>query len=744
MLTTTSSLTAGGACLLKPTRASQRRAERLVAWIDSYEGSWDASTVRVSNVYIPAGAQPGHAEIEIRKTSGSRMANRVAFREPWESIRVGQRVSIARMNASGTLKHFWCGSVVSSACDIGKDALTVTCLDDRWLLQDIRIVGRHVVIPATGALQWQQGWPAEFNPGGRPNMLLSKTKSGNVAVPGFAPFPDYGLAPDESPPASPTERSDKADPDSAPRGESKACYWTLSWIFRYLHYACGPYDIMDDKGNVTADERYEGHKAPKTCPSSVKWSPGIASWLDTEETAWFDAGRGQGKAQASGSNRKGRSISADGYALLDFMEMLLATAGGYTLGWIMSASTGEGGSNTTESRLSITRSVARGGNTGSTIYVVRGGDVDNLEVKSKYWTGGNYTEDGRDLVTRSMGLGNLVKIERQCDTYITLALQERWSNDEFKAFRERGDELNVASADGMRALFSEFPNVLAAWKLNSDFDFQADTSEKNFPRAAVPRPIMPYLLSWIGDEAYDYVAQRYPIRFEVSTDDGSSWATITELTGLEVLDDGTILIPALREMTLAGMAGSWGWTGDAWAWGAGAIKANEIRATLAIPCDHRMAAVCKLITSQLADFDDTFRSPDLNRISASLDRQDVLDLRGLYELWLRYDSWPVPKSQRADKASDKPIRENALRNDEELLRSHVRRHMIFGGRLKRSGYFSKRGIFDTSILELGREFSFVSSIVDGDSTVVTPIAAVRSAVEYLCGPGYTETRMHVG
>jgi hypothetical protein len=744
MLTNSSSLTSGGACLLKPTRASARRAERMVAWIDAYEGSWDTSTVRVSNVYIPFGAQPGHAVIEIRKTAGSRKANRVAFRDPWEAIRVGQRVSIARLNGSGALKHFWVGSVVAPACDIGKDSMTVTCLDDRWLLQDIRIVGRHMVVPTTGAIQWQQGWPAEFNPGGRPNMLLSKTKSGNVAVPGFAPFPDYGLAPDEEPPSSPTEASDENDPGSAPKGESKACYWTLSWIFRYLHYACGPYSIKNDKGGATTDSRYTGHKAPKTCPSSVQWTPGIAAWLDAEETAWFDSGRGQGKAQASGSNRKGRSISADGYALLDFMEMLLATAGGYTLGWIMSASPGTGGGNSTKSILNITRSVARGGNTGATIYVVRGGDISNLEVKSKYWTGGNYTEDGKDLVTRSMGLGSIVKIERQCDTYVNVALKKRWSDDEFTAFRDRGDELNVASVEGMRSLFSEFPNVLAAWKLDTAFDFQKDTSEEDYPRAAVPRPIMPYLLSWIGDEAYDFVAQRYPIRWEISTDDGSSWTAITEMTGLEVLDDGTIYIPALRELTLATGTGSWQWTGDAYAWGAGAIKVNEIRATLAIPCDHRMAAVCKLINSQLSEFDDTFRSPDLNRISASLDRQDILDLRGLYELWLRYESWPVPESQKSAQAEDKPTRENALRNDTDLLRSHTRRHMIFGGRLKRSGYFSKRGIFDTSILQLGNEYSFVSSIIDGDSTVVTPIAAVRSAVEYLCGPGYTETRMHVG
>jgi hypothetical protein len=154
--------------------------------------------------------------------------------------------------------------------------------------------------------------------------------------------------------------------------------------------------------------------------------------------------------------------------------------------------------------------------------------------------------------------------------------------------------------------------------------------------------------------------------------------------------------------------------------------------------------VTKLINSQLSEFDDTHRSPDLNRISATLDRQDVLDLRGLYDLWLRKDSFPVPESQLSTKATDKPTRSNALRNDTELLRSHVRRHMVFAGRLKRSGYFSKRGVFSTANLELGREFSFVSSMVEGGSTVTTPIAAVNTAVQYLCGRGYIETRMHVG
>jgi len=732
-LTTSSGLTASGACLITPQASSQRKAERLMVWIDAYEGSWDASRVRVTDVYIPSGPKPGYAVIEIRKVSDSRRANRVAFRQPWEAIQVGQRVVISRVTSTGTLKSFWCGSVAAPACDIGKDSITVTCYDDRWLLQDIRIVGRFVVIPSTGALQWQQGWPAEFNPGGRPNMLLSKSKSGNVPIPGFAPYPDYGLSPDEAPPENPADAA-----SGSVVGESKACYWTLSWIFRYLNYACGPWS------GSGADTRFTGHKAPKTCPSVVQWTPGIAQWLDTEDAAWFDNGRGQGKAQAAGSNRKGRSISADGYALLDFMELLLATAGGYTLGWWMEGSQGNDGKKTSKSILQVVRSIARGGGLGATAYVCRGDSVSNLAIKTKYWTGGNYREDATDLVTRSMGLGSLVKIERQMDTYVTVALEKRWSTDEQAALVARGNALSVASTDGMRALFAEFPNLFAAWKFKETYDFQAGTSESSMSRAQIPRPIMPYLLSWIGAQAYDYVAQRYPIRIEISVDDGSTWATTTELTGLEVLDDGTIFMPTLRELTLAGMAGSWRWIGEPYTWGAGTIAVNEIRCTLAIPCDHRIAAVTKLINSQLSEFDDTHNSPDLNRISATLDRQDVLDLRGLYELWLRKDSYPVPQSQQATKAADKTTRANALRNDTEFLRSHVRRHMVFSGRLKRSGYFSKRGVFDTSILELGKEYSFVSSMVAGGSTVTTPIAAVRSAVQYLCGRGYIETRMHVG
>lgn len=731
MQTTSAGLTASGACLITSDNASQRKAERLVVWIDAYEGSWDASRVRVTDVYIPSGPKPGYAIIEIRKVTGSRKANRVAFRQPWEAIQVGQRVVISRATSTGTLKSFWVGSVAAPACDIGKDTITVTCYDDRWLLQDIRIVGRFVVIPATGALQWQQGWPAEFNPGGRPNMLLSKSKSGGVPIPGFAPYPDYGLSPDQAPPENPADAA-----SGSVVGEKVASYWTLSWIFRYLHYACGPVS--------GADTRFTGHKAPKVCPASVQWTPGIAVWLDTEDTSWFNNGRGQGKAQASGTNRKGRAISADGYALTDFMELLLSTAGGYTLGWWMEGTQGNDGKKSSKSTLSITRSIARGGGTGSTIYVCRGADISNLAIKTKYFTGGNYREDGSDLVTRSMGLGSLVKIERQMDTYVTVSLEKRWSAAELTALLARGNALSVASTDGMRALFSEFPNVLSAWKFKETYNYQTGTSESSMPRAQIPRPIMPYLLSWIGAEAYDYVAQRYPIRVEISVDDGSTWATTTELTGLEVLDDGTILMPTLRELTLAGMAGSWRWTGEPYTWGAGAVAVNEIRATLAIPCDHRIAAVTKLINSQLSEFDDTHRSPDLNRISATLDRQDVLDLRGLYDLWLRKDSFPVPESQLSTKATDKPTRSNALRNDTDLLRSHVRRHMVFAGRLKRSGYFSKRGVFSTANLELGREFSFVSSMVEGGSTVTTPIAAVNTAVQFLCGRGYIETRMHVG
>jgi hypothetical protein len=731
MQTKSVGLTASGACLIQAPAVS-RKAERLIAWIDTPEGLFDSKTMRVSEVYIPVGPQPGHAIIEIRKTANSRKANTVAFNTPWESFQIGQRVIISRVTNTGTLKSFWVGSIVEITVDVGKDSVTLTAFDDRWLLQDIRIIGRFVVVPSTGALQWQQGWPAEFNQGGQPNMLLSKTKVGGVPVPGFAPHPMYGLAPDEQSPSNPADNS-----SGAIAGESKACYWTLDWIFRYLNYACGPWT-----GSGT-DTRFTGHKAPKTCPASVQWTPGIAAWLDQETTGRFDDGRGQGRAQATSATRKGRTISADGYALLDFMEMLLATGGGYTIGWWMEGTQGNDGKKSGKSILSITRAVGRGGYTGSTIHVLRGGSIDGLATKTMYFTAGNYTEDGRELTTRALGLGSLAKVERRVDTYVTLGLKKRWTDAELSAFIAKGNSLSIGTADGMRSLFSEFPTMFAQWKLDESYAFHTGTSESALSKANVVRPIMPYLLSWIGAVAHDYVAQKYQIRLELSLD-GSEWATTTDLTGLEIFDDGTILIPTLREFPLAQMRGSWHWTGDPYAWGAGTIAANEIRATVAIPFDHRIAAVCKLINSQLSEFDDTHRSPDLNRISTDLDRQDVLDLRGMYELWLRKDSYPVPESQGASMAEDLASRAYALRNDTDMLRSHVRRHMITAGRLKRSGWFSKRGCFSTAHLELGKEFSFITSILQNGATKTVPIAAVSTALQFLCGRGYTETRLHLG
>jgi hypothetical protein len=683
--------------------------DRLVCWIDAPVGSWLETYVVVRDCHDPTGPRPGYATIEIPVFSTHEKANQVAFGTPWRSLLHGARVVLGRQRAGYVTHWFWVGRVCTIDAQIEDDCLVVTAKDDRWMLQDVRIVGRFVCEPeqVQNNMNWQQGWPAIFNEGGRPNMMISRvTDDDGVGIPVFAPHPDYGLGDDDQ------------VPTSADDMQAKAGYWTISWILRYLSIFYGP--------NAASYYPSSDAVVPKLCPSGISWPRGLGAQIDTEASVYWDEGRGQSRGSTVGDRRKGRELDVDGYAILDAVETIVATAGGYTLGWEMRAEKDDSNAFTCTSVMSIQPAIYKGG-VGHTVDVVRGGSAAvQLTSTGRYWTKGNYLEDSSDMVTSVHALGSLVKIERRVDT-VTATLVPRWSTAQLTAFNAEGSSQSVSDEDGMRKLFSLYPEVCAYYALDLDFDFDASTSESGYPRAEIPRPIMPHLLSWMGGVALDYAAAQFPVRIEVSNDGGSTWVPTTELTRLSVLDDGTIDLTALREIGLK-MAGygSWYWSGTEYTWPS-SFAAASLRMTVAIPCDHRLAAVAKLVNDTLSSgFDDVIESPDMARLRADFERQNVLDLRGLYHLWLRYNSYPRPASAFSEPAaSNLNTRSRALRNDHDYLRAHGRRHLYLEGRLKRGGYFGTPQLITT--VPNGYQIQSVRHhTADGTSELVDINATVRA------------------
>jgi hypothetical protein len=682
--------------------------DRLVCWIDAPVGSWLESYVVVRDCFDPVGPKPGYAQIEIPVFTGHEKANQVAFGTPWRNLLHGARVVLGRQRAGYVTHWFWVGRVCTIDAQIEDDCLVVTAKDDRWMLQDVRIVGRFVCEPdqVQNNMNWQQGIPAIFNEGGKPNMMIARvTDDDGVGIPVFAPHPDYGLG-------------NEAVPTSADDMQTKAGYWTISWILRYLSIFYGP----------GAASYYPSSSAvvPKLCPSGISWPRGLGAQIDTEASVYWDEGRGQSRGSTLGDRRKGRELDADGYAILDAVEMLIATAGGYTLGWEMRAEKDDSNAFTCTSVMSIQPAIYKGG-VGHTVDVVRGGSASvQLTETGRYWTKGHYMEDSSDLVTSVHALGSLVKIETRVDT-VSATLIPKWSSSRQAALAATGADLAVSDENGMLELFRDYPEVFGLYQLEPSFNFTSGTSESGYPRAEIPRPIMPHLLSWVRETVLDYAAGQFPVYIEASINGGATWVAISELVRLSVWDDGTIDLTALREVALhkAGY-GSWYWSGTEYTWPS-SIAAASLRMTVAIPCDHRLAAVAKLVNDTMAaGFDDVVESPDMARLRADFERQNVLDLRGLYHLWLRINSWPRPEaSWSTPKATNKNTRSNPLRNDHDYLRAHGRRHLYLEGRLKRGGFLGTPQLITT--VPNGYQIQSVRHhTADGTSELVDINATVRA------------------
>jgi hypothetical protein len=649
------------------------RGDKLGIWIDAPLGSWLEDMVVVRDVYDPVGPQPGYAKFEIPVYATHEKTNQVVLNAPWQKLLHGTRVVVSRQRQGFESHHFWVGRVCMIEGDIESDAIVVTAKDDRWMLQDVRILGRWLCEPwsVLNNMVWQQGWPAVFNDGGRPNMMLTRVMDDDgVYIPAFAPAPNHGLGDDEQVPTDPGDLM------------TKAGYWTISWILRYLSIFYGP----------GAASYYPSSSAvvPKLCPAGIRWPRGMGNQIDTETSAYWDEGRGSSRGSTLGDRRRGREINLDGFGVLDAMETLISTAGGYTLGWESRAEKDDAGKMTPTSTISIQPAIYKGG-CGGTLIVVRGGTATaQLTTGGRYFTRGNLLEDSSDMVTSAYGVGSLAKIERRVDT-VTTYLTGRWSSDRLTALNADGQAQAISTDEGMRSLFALYPEVCSYYTLDTDWDFMAGTSESGYPRADIHRPIMPHLLSWIGGLALDYAAANFPVRVEVSFDGGSNWKATTELVRLAVMDDGTIDLGSLREVALANdssLPGTWKWAGTEFQWGVGAgIAEVDVRMTIAIPCDHRLSAVAKLVHDTMSSgFDDVVDTPDLARLHADFQRQNVLDLRGLYDLWLRIDSYPRPESCFNEPAAgDLPVRDRALKNDLPQLRAHVRRHLYLNGRLKGGG-----------------------------------------------------------
>lgn len=707
-----------------------RTVDRLVP---EFEDLGSDNRWRVSELYMGLGAEPDLAVIVLPKPQDKTdfIPADILFNEtgPYGKIKTGIRVKVYRVRSdSRTL--VWTGNVVRPGFEWGERAsnsLVVYAMDDRWFLKTVRVVGRFTTF------DYQEGWDAHFNPGGRPNLLWDG--DGN---PCFAPHPDYGLE-DGAPPRPASEKN-----------VSQAAYWTFGTMLEYLQH------------------RYDANAASQSdfpflnkAPSTVVWPDGFGSTVDAEIQQNFDEGVGQGHGNV-GTGRKGRDIIAQGIDVVTLITTILETAGGYGLGF-QHADNGN----------CILRAVpTRYANAKSAVdmpVALGGAAKDNL--KTAALTSGSYFEDGSDYISALAGTGQKAYLERRCEEKLSgdapagdTELMQAWHNDRWdnwltlaagnnvtiqvpKSVADDGtvtyEDVEItgkgaASEASLKQANEVFPEVLTCWRLRGGFDPQENTSQADFPWSEFSKPVRPTQLSMVSDGGLvqDFAAYFAPLYVEVNVT-GEGWAKATDFNGMEVWEDGTIYMPQLRELIAEERV--WDWSNDKWDVVDSKLDVarQPIRMNLAIPTDHALTNVVASAADSVGGGTGTIDrviyagNPDASRILGSLQRRDFKDFQDLYAFWERYDSYFRAASQGWPAADDE-----VLRNDDDIMIAHLKRGMWEQNRLRKGGFPRMDGWLVTAYKPGTAVRNF--QILGADRSI--PVRSVIAGIKLVCNEDevYTE------
>jgi len=591
-------------------------------------------------------------------------------------------------------------------------------------LSNVRIVGAWVFEGAQSEyvtdpqVKYCSGVPAWFNPGGRPNMIWYEDK------PWFAPHPDYNLK------SNAPSVSDPSQPPQGGAGERVATYWTLKTILAYLRNTVGP-------GGTNNEDLLEKFPALGAWPAWIEWPESFGSGLDSDSQANFNSATGQNNS-ATGEARKGRDINLNGLYLAGdggepgAFDALFEAAGGWS--WYLAPG---------EQTVELTAVPSRYLSEGVEMPYAAGGSASST-LANAVITAGRFRESARNYKTKGMISGGIVKGETRLSSRAadhgggTRTLQESngtgtpgwvagWSAERFALWKKLAGGLDItlngetivgkghcgpATVAQANAIF---PEVISMLQLCPAFDFTLLTDFSQHPRARITRPLWPTLLSFVGGAGSlgptDGKTVPYPISFEIRGASGE-WVKGPTFEGLEILDNGCIHVPLLRDPNLPESFRLWRHEDPNAPYDTDAngikITLNDIRATVVIPFDHRFAFTMRTAADKFAKkadstfFDVADGSPDEDKLDPDFTRMHYIDAGALYQLWYRSSSYPRPESDGGTTGGQEffnvvsATSGTQLRNDRQLMRSHIKRAMAEHARLRGGGYVEWSGYFVTN------------------------------------------------
>jgi hypothetical protein len=414
-------------------------------------------------------------------------------------------------------------------------------------------------------------------------------------------------------------------------------------------------------------------------PESIDWPAGLGESLTV-----------RGVPAELGRERKAADHSYERSTLIGAVQHAIEQSGPYSIN--MTYGSGVGVTGSTQASLQIIRTRYDSG--GISLSRPTSGNASTGLKGINVVLSGSLNESSQNLYTKYCAAGDLVFIERRVRMLYDEDeddgdLKRAWDLTTEALFKttiqtayNAGNSLTTSIQKGV----AEYPSVGAAYKLQHDFDFQAGTSQSAKGLAVVGRPIWQTILSsYLENQSGDAVADqsrryRRPILFEYQSKtadpDADAWILCPQNNGLMLDADGTIWLQGLQPgytlaITVSGTVPNAVIT----------VKANKLRASVAIPCDHRLTAARKLSgeTGDMASVQTPGR--DASRIAGDLDfmlYEGQGD--GDYGLEERYASWPIPQVVAGATAQT-----GVIRSDSNLIENHAERRAADFGRIERSG-----------------------------------------------------------
>lgn len=640
-----------------------------------------------SRVQLQLGQDPGVATVVVPLAVDGERAPAVACVDgaPTQNIKWGTPCDILATIDSVAYRVF-SGFVTDVLHKFGpdEDYLVVTLKDHRWLMTGRKFEGSYYS-PGDGTVLFCEARPAIFNERGQPNMTLSD--EGCMFC-----EPNLGLTAGEAPPTTPTE--------------GKASYWTPEYAFKYMRYV-----MKHSTGAVALAHAAFPHL--KQLPATVSWDAALGSELTTDDDGFTTA-------------NKAHEVDIDGLKVNAALNAVCQMAGPYTIDVEPSSDTAWTGV------LKIKRTQFGGTDTVTDVTRRIGGGQD--KISDDDFIDGEFGENGDETFTSAAIIGAPVIIETR------VTLQACWTSTRLSTWKLALADTSAGATPDERFAWANTlePGVCRDYRLDPTYDYYAGTTENGKGLATrLRKPLAHLITSYLqgSTAAYtDLLNTPMNIRFEVSDDSGTTWHLIPE-SGVTMLPDGTIRLTEAREQGLT--FGSWGTSLQAKLAAASSITANQVRATLAIPCEHRLIEACRLETdpdTALNLYDG--EAVDTDRMAAGTIMQYCAVEQGKYCRDIRNGSYPTPETVGGTEQSD------VLRDDAAFLASHVQRKLGDYGRLRKRGFFTYLGI--NVSWRPGYQVDNCINIDGNDVETTFPVRAVGTAIVYECGRETNFTHLVIG